>query len=194
MKSALILAFGFSALLGSARAAQDPTVAGFWQQSDDSGKVGAWFYFVEKNGVYEGRMVKLFSKPGEVFVPNCVKCEGDQKNAPMLGLVIVKGMKRNGLKYEGGSIMDPRDGQVYHAQMEVSPDNQKLSVRGYLGIPMLGQTQIWTRMPDNTMAAADIPKESLSPGLKPKDATGTVPKPTPATTPKSATPAPKKIP
>ena len=63
--------------------------------------------------------------------------------------------------------MDPRDGSVYHAQMEVSPDGQKLFVRGYLGVPMLGQTQTWTRLPDNSMAAADIPKESLSPGLKP---------------------------
>ncbi len=105
----------------------------------------------------------MFQKPGEPTFETCAKCAGKQKNAPMLGLVIVKGMKRDGLKYGDGSILDPRDGTVYHAQMELSPDGQKLSVRGYLGIPLLGQTQVWTRLPDNAIAPADIPKESVSP-------------------------------
>jgi uncharacterized protein (DUF2147 family) len=198
MKPALILAFAFPFLIVGARAAQEPSAAGFWQQTDEQGNVGGWFYFVEKNGVYEGRLVKAFLKPGEQVVPNCLKCEGDQKNAAMIGLVIVKKMKRTGLKYDEGSILDPRDGSVYHAQMEVSPDGQKLSVRGYLGIPMLGQTQVWTRLPDNVMAAADIPKESLSPGLKPKEAATPAPKPkeaaiTTPTKPKDTTaPAPKR--
>ena len=104
----------------------------------------------------------MFGKPGDPEIDVCAKCTGKQKNAPMLGLVIVKGMKRDGLKYEDGSILDPRDGTVYHAQMELSPDGQKLSVRGYLGIPLLGQTQVWNRLPDNAMAPSDIPKESES--------------------------------
>jgi hypothetical protein len=48
--------------------------------------------------------------------------------------------------------------------MELSPDGKKLDVRGYLGIPLLGQTQTWNRLPDDAMAPADIPKESLAPG------------------------------
>jgi len=81
----------------------------------------------------------------------------------MLGLQIVTGMKRNGGSYTDGSILDPRDGSVYHAQMELSADGKELSVRGYLGIPMLGQTQIWTHLPDDAIAPEDIPKESHSP-------------------------------
>ena len=81
----------------------------------------------------------------------------------MLGLTIVKGMKRNGNKYDGGTILDPRDGTVYHALMELSADGLELSVRGYLGIPLLGQTQVWTRLPDDVMAPADIPEESVGP-------------------------------
>jgi hypothetical protein len=143
------------------------TAAGFWAQADDDGFVGGWFYFTEKKGLYEGRLVKAFKKPDAPEYSNlCEKCEGDQKDAPMIGLTIVKGMKRDGRNYEEGSIMDPRDGSVYHAQMEVSEDGKKLSVRGYLGIPMLGQTQVWNRLPDDSMLAADIPPESFGPSAK----------------------------
>ena len=90
-----------------------------------------------------------------------MNCPGDKKNAPMMGLVIVWGMQRHGAKYENGSIMDPRDGSIYHAQMEVSPDGQKLFVRGYLGVSLFGQTQTWDRLPDNVIPANAIPGEPV---------------------------------
>jgi len=143
------------------------TAAGFWQETDDQGHAGAWFLFVEKDGLYEGRFVKMFKQPGENELNlTCRKCTGDQKDAPMMGLTIVKGMKRHGNAYEGGSILDPRDGTVYHAQMELSDDGQQLFVRGYLGIPLLGQTQTWTRLPDDAIAPADIPEDSVGPAAK----------------------------
>ena len=147
------------------RSDQQPTAAGFWAQVGDDGKVGGWFFFEKHDGLYDGRLVKMFKQPGDThhFSDVCEKCEGDEKNAPMLGLTIVKGMHRDGNKYEDGSILDPRDGTVYHAQMEVSPDGHKLFVRGYLGIPLLGQTQTWQRLPDNSIAAADIPPPSKGP-------------------------------
>ena len=145
------------------------TAAGFWQETEDQGRPGAWFLFVEKDGLYEGRFVKMFKQPGEQeLILTCQKCTGDQKDAPMMGLTIVKGMKRNGNKYAGGSILDPRDGTVYHAQMELSADGQHLSVRGYLGIPLLGQTQVWTRLPDDAIAPDDIPEDSVGPAATPK--------------------------
>ena len=162
MRAALAITVLASSLaIGSAPARAERTAAGFWRQTDNEGHVGGWFYFSEVNGRYEGRLVKMFKEPGDPSFNVCAKCAGKQKNAPMLGLVIVKGMKRDGLKYEDGSILDPRDGTLYHAQMELSLDGQKLSVRGYLGIPLLGQTQVWSRLPDNAIAPADIPKESV---------------------------------
>jgi uncharacterized protein (DUF2147 family) len=145
-----------------------PSALGFWQQVDDEGRIGAWFFVTERNGFYEGRLVKMFQKPGEPLIKVCTKCTGDQKNAGTLGLTIIKGMKRHGREYEDGTILDPRDGNVYHAQMEVSADGQKLSVRGYLGIPLLGKTQVWNRLPDNVIAPAEIPPESLGPTAKGK--------------------------
>jgi uncharacterized protein (DUF2147 family) len=77
--------------------------------------------------------------------------EGAEKDAPVLGLALIKGMKRSGLSYEGGTIMDPRDGTVYRALMNLSPDGKKLEVRGFLGYAVFGRSQTWNRLPDNAM-------------------------------------------
>ena len=73
----------------------------------------------------------------------------------MLGLVIIKGMQRQGLEYENGTIMDPRSGSVYNAMMHLSPDGRTLVVRGYLGISLFGKDQTWYRLPDSAYAQVD---------------------------------------
>jgi hypothetical protein len=134
-----------------------PSAAGLWQQADEkTGKIQGWFLISEKGaGVYEGIIAKMFLEPTDDPNPVCSRCEGAQKNAPWLGLTIITNMHRSGMSYEDGNILDPRDGTVYRALMRLSPDGQTLTVRGYLGIEMLGRNQIWQRLPDSAYAELD---------------------------------------
>jgi uncharacterized protein (DUF2147 family) len=141
----------FVPAIASAKPPAQPTAAGLWERVDNSGAPAAWFLILDCNGIYQGKMVKIFqASPGQNPADwRCTGCAGAQKNAPVIGLTFINGMRRHGLAYEGGSILDPRSGSVYSARMDLSPDGGTLHVRGYLGIEIFGQTETWRRLPDN---------------------------------------------
>lgn len=135
-----------AALMSSAAWADNASPVGLWRSVDDvSGKPRAVIRITESKGVLQGRIEKAFPAPNEDPNPKCLKCEGALKNAPVVGLVILTGLKKDGDEYTGGQIFDPENGQTYRSKIQVVEGGKKLNVRGYIGVPTLGRSQIWER-------------------------------------------------
>ncbi len=117
--------------------------AGTWTTIDD--KTGAKRSVVNisvSGSTLSGTIVKVYPQPGDTGV--CSKCPGGFKGKKIQGLQFVWGLKDMGNgEWGGGSILDPKSGKIYKAKMTLK--GNKLMVRGYVGVSMLGRTQTWVR-------------------------------------------------
>jgi len=133
-------------LFVSSAFAAEPTAAGRWRQIDDeSGHTRSIIQIGEQQGVFSGIVEHIFFEPGEDSTGLCVKCEGALKGQKIVGMKILNGLKREGLHYSGGEILDPESGSVYRVKMTLSADGNSLDVRGFIGISLFGRTQTWYR-------------------------------------------------
>jgi uncharacterized protein (DUF2147 family) len=120
--------------------------AGLWKSVDDkTGKAKSLIRITETAGELQGKIEKLFPAPDAEQNPKCDKCEGTNKDQPILGMTILSGLKKNGDEYSGGKILDPENGKSYSSKLNLSDNNKKLNVRGYVGVPMFGRSQTWIR-------------------------------------------------
>ena len=139
--SAFVLLLG---ALFTAQASESPV--GLWRTIDDkTGKEKSLVRIVEANGELRATIEKLFREPHEEPNPNCDKCPGERKNKPVLGMMIMTGLKKSGSEYDGGEILDPANGKTYRVKMWTAEGGKKLNVRGFIGVSLLGRTQVWLR-------------------------------------------------
>jgi uncharacterized protein (DUF2147 family) len=146
MRTALIAACAAALLALPSAWADNASPVGLWKNIDDqSGKPKALIRITETNGMLEGRIEQLFRAPGEEQNPKCDKCTDERKNQPIVGMVIMKNLKKDGDEYNGGEILDPNNGKVYRSKLKLADGGKKLDVRGYIGVPLLGRSQTWIR-------------------------------------------------
>lgn len=118
--------------------------------------IGKWKTIDDETGEAKS-IVEVFSKSGKIYAKVvevldlvhknslCQKCSGDDKNKPILGLTIIKGLSKDGSEYNSGEILDPKNGKLYKCSLSLE-SKDKLKVRGYIGFSLLGRTQYWHRV------------------------------------------------
>lgn len=134
---------GIGMLLLATQAALAASAAGTWKTIDDETKQAKSLVEISEapNGELSGKVVKLFNNPDVV----CDKCDGALKGKPVVGMTIMTGLKKDGDGWENGKILDPKSGKVYSAKAKLIEGGKRLEVRGFLGISLLGRTQVWER-------------------------------------------------
>lgn len=118
-------------------------IEGKWKTIDDETKQAKSVVEIYKksDGKYYGKVSQLLIKPAD---PNCTSCKDDRKGKPILGMEIIRGLKKDGDEFTGGTITDPKSGKTYKCTITKSGD--KLNVRGYMGVSVFGRTQTWDKV------------------------------------------------
>ncbi len=123
---------------------QSQSVIGKWKTIDDAtGEAKSIVEVFSKSG-------KIYAKVVDILDPAtknnlCKQCSGEDKNKPILGLTIIKGLSKDGSEYNSGEILDPKNGKLYKCALTLE-SKDKLKVRGYIGFSLLGRTQYWHRV------------------------------------------------
>jgi uncharacterized protein (DUF2147 family) len=142
-KLALFVLLGLAAVSSFAQTSP----VGLWKTiDDDTGKEKSLVRITENQGVLSGKVEKFLdpeTKPDTV----CDKCSDERKGQPVLGMTILRNLKPSaddkGI-WEGGDIVDPKNGKVYRSRIKPVEGGKKLEMRGYIG-PFF-RTQVWQRV------------------------------------------------
>jgi uncharacterized protein (DUF2147 family) len=121
--------------------AQSPV--GIWKNVDDEdGREKSHIEVYEKSGKLYGKVIKLLPA---ATITKCDACSGDKKGKSIVGMDILWDLVKSGKVWDDGEILDPKNGKVYSAKVELD-GKDKLKVRGYMGVSILGRTQTWYRV------------------------------------------------
>jgi uncharacterized protein (DUF2147 family) len=131
---------------GFALAQGTDSPVGTWQTIDDhTGQPKALVQITEdNNGDLSGKVIKVLN-PNDDPQRRCTECTDARKDQLILGMTIINDMKKKDDGWDSGEILDPENGKIYKCKMHLEDNGQKLVVRGYIGISLLGRSQTWIR-------------------------------------------------
>ncbi|WP_103068667.1 DUF2147 domain-containing protein [Aquimarina sediminis] len=131
-------------LLFSGTTIAQKQIIGEWKTIDDTtGEPRSIVEIYKKGDKLYGKIKQILdiTKKNKL----CVECKGTDYNKPIEGMVIIKGLEKDGNEYEDGTITDPENGKVYRCKIWIDKNNPNvLNVRGY--IAFLFRTQQWIRV------------------------------------------------
>jgi uncharacterized protein (DUF2147 family) len=123
--TAIVVCMAFSASCCAA----EPSIVGVWSvpivKGKDKGKERSQMEIFEKDGVYYGKIVKLSIVPADTL---CTTCKKDKKDKPLMGMLVLRDLKKEAGRYVGGKILEAENGEEYDCNiLLVSQDKMKLT-------------------------------------------------------------------
>jgi uncharacterized protein (DUF2147 family) len=152
MKPMFRLALAAALLCGAGTAfAANDTPVGTWQQVDDAtGKVTSIIQITDNGGELQAKVLKVMNMTPEQIArdgehPRCTRCDGERRDQPVEGMTVMWGVHQDDDVWDGGHILDPKNGKVYKVKLTLKDGGAKLDVHGYIGFSLLGRSQTWVR-------------------------------------------------
>ena len=119
-------------------------IVGVWLNKDKDAKIQIY----KKGNEYFGKIVWLLNPKDESGLDKKDKenPEDKLKSRQIFGLEILKDFKYNSgdKQWAGGKIYDPKSGKTYSCKITIK-DKNSINVRGFIGVSLLGRTDIWTK-------------------------------------------------
>jgi uncharacterized protein (DUF2147 family) len=149
----LILAAAL-AIAASSASAQDSKVYGTWLTASGVAQVKIGPCTDPSAGALCGYVVNLINPKGadgQVVAPDAAtdyrNADAKLRDRKVIGMALIWGFKKGSgpNEFESGQIYNGEDGKTYSANIDLEADG-RLKLRGYVGSPMFGQTQYWTRV------------------------------------------------
>ena len=120
------------------------SILGKWKSIDEeTNKDESIIEIYQENGKFYGKIIQLFDPQNKDAT--CLECKGKNKNKPIVGLLIVNGLKKDGDQWSGGKVLDPKNGKEYKCYITLK-NNDIMKLRGYIGFSVFGRTAYWYRV------------------------------------------------
>jgi len=123
------------------------SIVGTWKYFDEeTGKEASLVRIEQADGVFTGTIIEFLNQEDDINM-KCEKCKDDRKDQPILGLEIIRNVvKKQSNKWSGGTILATTTGKEFKVKLSLAEQGESLKVRGYVGTPIMGKTQIWKRV------------------------------------------------
>ncbi len=141
MITVLVLMLSLPLLLSAQNADR---ILGTWYNGERSSKIEI---VKTTSGAYQGRIVWLSQPNDDAGNPkvDTKNPNRELRSRALMRLVILTGLQfKEGNRYDGGRIYDPKSGNTYSCKAELR-NNNTLALRGFMGVSLIGRTDVWTR-------------------------------------------------
>ena len=133
----------FISPFSKAQQSQGDKIVGTWLSETKEGKISVY----RSGAKYYGKLIwskSMYAKDGVTSNKDSKNEDPKLRNRPLKDLIILNNLKYSDGSYSGGTVYDPKNGSTYKCNMKLHGD--RLDIRGYIGISIIGRTSVWTRI------------------------------------------------